>query len=433
MKHFPVRSLKRRSSSRRGKEGGAVAIIVALSLVALIGFVGLALDLGKLFVAKSELQNSADACALAAVRELTGANNNQLTLAEAAGIKAGQAHQVEFQQYQIAFTTNDSVQFSDALAGSYQPAFVGSGALDMRYARCTVKQDGIANWFIQVLNLLPGAAIGDQTVTAMAVASLSPSITTCAIPAGICADAVPSTLPRGSWLNGNFDSTGSNVTTGQFRWVDFNPPSGGANEVINNLTGPGVCNLPAIGTNVGQSGVASSVAAGWNSRFGISHGSVKEGDADPDISGYAYVPGKDNVPLPIANNVVPGAPYKLTDFQVKRGASEPYQGNQKTGLKALGTISNSGYLTTNGKDRRMATTAVIDCPAFDSGSTAPVTEWACVLMLHPINTSQGGAETAQWLYLEYHGLSNELNSPCTTTGTVGGPNSNGPLVPALVR
>ena len=47
------------------QERGVVAIIVALSLVVLVGFAGLALDLGKLYVAKSELQNSADACALA--------------------------------------------------------------------------------------------------------------------------------------------------------------------------------------------------------------------------------------------------------------------------------------------------------------------------------------------------------------------------------
>lgn len=76
------------------RQRGAVAVIVALSLVGMIGFVGLALDLGKLFVAKSELQNSADACALAAARELTGANANQLKLAEAAGKATGEQHKV---------------------------------------------------------------------------------------------------------------------------------------------------------------------------------------------------------------------------------------------------------------------------------------------------------------------------------------------------
>jgi hypothetical protein len=431
MKHFPVRSLKRRSSPRRGKEGGAVAIIVALSLVALIGFVGLALDLGKLFVAKSELQNSADACALAAVRELTGANNNQLALAEAAGIKAGQAHKVEFHQYPIAFTINDSVQFSEFLESDYEPASVGSG-LDKRYARCTVRQGGIANWFIQVLNLLPGAAIGDQTVTAMAVASLSPSISTCAIPVGICAADVPSDLPRGSWLKSVLNANSGDTATGSaFKWVDYSPPYDGAVELNTNLTGPGVCNLSAIGTIVGQAGVASSIAAGWNSRFGISHGSVKEGDGVPDYSGYAYVPGKNGVP----NTIALKTSYNmLANFQGQRKTFSPYQGTAATGLRANGTISNSDYLEANGADRRMATAAVIDCNSFGSGATAPVTDWACVLMLHPLNSSQGGTGTGtDRMYLEYHGRSKEPGSPCTNTGIVGGPLSNGPLVPTLVK
>ena len=38
----------------------------------LIGFIGLALDGGHLYLTKTELQNGADACALAASYELTG-------------------------------------------------------------------------------------------------------------------------------------------------------------------------------------------------------------------------------------------------------------------------------------------------------------------------------------------------------------------------
>ena len=51
---------------------GAVAIIVALCLTLLIGMLGLVLDLGHLYVAKTELQNAADAAALAGAKELTG-------------------------------------------------------------------------------------------------------------------------------------------------------------------------------------------------------------------------------------------------------------------------------------------------------------------------------------------------------------------------
>ncbi len=64
----------RHGYATRKKQRGAVAIVVALTLVVLIGFAGLALDGGQLqlYVSKTEQQNGADACALAASYELTG-------------------------------------------------------------------------------------------------------------------------------------------------------------------------------------------------------------------------------------------------------------------------------------------------------------------------------------------------------------------------
>lgn len=49
---------------------GAVAIIVALCAIVLFAFMGIALDLGRTYNAKTELQNAADAAALAGAKEL---------------------------------------------------------------------------------------------------------------------------------------------------------------------------------------------------------------------------------------------------------------------------------------------------------------------------------------------------------------------------
>ena len=57
-----MRTLRRPPS--RDRQSGAVAVLVGIALLAMIGITGLALDLGKLYVVKSELQNSADACAI---------------------------------------------------------------------------------------------------------------------------------------------------------------------------------------------------------------------------------------------------------------------------------------------------------------------------------------------------------------------------------
>jgi len=56
-------------TSLRG-ETGAIAIVVALSLVALLGLTALVVDLGLLYHTKRELQTAADAAALAAAWEL---------------------------------------------------------------------------------------------------------------------------------------------------------------------------------------------------------------------------------------------------------------------------------------------------------------------------------------------------------------------------
>nr|WP_281722355.1 Tad domain-containing protein [Nitrosomonas nitrosa] len=427
MKALPIGPTWQRNGYVPRKERGAVAVIVALSLVVLVGFVGLALDLGKLFVAKTELQNSADACALAAARELTGANVNQLELAEAAGIATGARHNVLFQDEQVVVS---SVTFSETLTGSYQSAFTGPGATDLRFARCEVSRAGIANWLIQVLNILPGAGIEEQTVSAAAVATLAPSqITSCAIPVGICSNDVPPSTPVGTWLEsvlgppagGQANETGD--LTGNFMWVDFTPPGGGATELAGHLTGAGVCNLPAIGSEVGQAGVISSLANDWNSRFGIYQGNVQSGNSIPDFSGYAYT----EFNWPSQFNA-------FSDFQSRRGSNAPYQGNDSTRLNVRGRIEGTTYLQQNGGDRRLATAAVVDCDGFASGSTAPVESWACVLMLHPINNSQGGSGTGSTrMFLEYLGRSNQPNSPCATNGVPAGPGGVGPMVPALVR
>ncbi len=414
---------KRRQNLNIRKQQGVVAIMVVLSLAVLIGFVGLALDLGKLFVTKSELQNSADACALAAARELTGASTNQLTLAEAAGIAAGISNNVQFQNNPVTVNADD-VTFSDTLNGAYLTKDAVANVLTMRFARCTVQRTGIVNWFMQVL----GA--GDQQVNATAVASLVPGQTTCAVPAGVCQSDIAAAAP-GTWIQGVLGPRGD--LTGGFKWIDYSPPGGGASELSDLLTGTGACNLPAVGSIVGQGGVISSLSRAWNSRFGIYRNPVEDtpgqpGFAVPDKTGFAYT----EITWPSQFNA-------FSDFATHRGSPPTaYQGDGATGLNAEGggsVTKDSAFLLENGADRRLATVAVVDCDVLDAGGpTAPVLAWACILMLHPINFNSGSSGTgADRMYVEYLGQANDPLSPCASSGAVGGPGSVGPLVPALVQ
>lgn len=61
--------------SKPCRQGGAILVMTVIFLVVLLGFSALALDLGRLYVLRTEMQNAADASALAAAAELDGGTN----------------------------------------------------------------------------------------------------------------------------------------------------------------------------------------------------------------------------------------------------------------------------------------------------------------------------------------------------------------------
>jgi Flp pilus assembly protein TadG len=62
--------MKRKGMNLRANESGSVAVIVAIALPVFLAFAALAIDLSHLYVARNELQNAADAGALAGARFL---------------------------------------------------------------------------------------------------------------------------------------------------------------------------------------------------------------------------------------------------------------------------------------------------------------------------------------------------------------------------
>ncbi|WEO78006.1 pilus assembly protein TadG-related protein [Cryobacterium sp. SO2] len=62
-------SVRRLAAALRNEEHGAVAVIVAVSMVVLLGFTALAIDTGALYAERAQLQNGADAAALAVAQD----------------------------------------------------------------------------------------------------------------------------------------------------------------------------------------------------------------------------------------------------------------------------------------------------------------------------------------------------------------------------
>jgi hypothetical protein len=414
---------------------GAVAVLVALLLVVLVAAAGLALDLGRLFVHKSELQNAVDACALAGARELNVQVKNLaiFTRAENAGITVAARNRADFQGGGVALAADRDVTFSTALDGSYVTK--GAAPADARYVRCTTALTGLVPWFMRVMDASPRA------VGATAVAWMGPGITTCALPMGMCRKAVPDpcTVPgvspdanglcKGQWYSGRFDAGGG--ATGSFNWLDYVPHAGGASTIKAGIEGAGFCDVK-LGDQVhAEVGMNESVATAWNSRFGLykqGGGNPQPSDAAPDFSGYAYTSAN----WPTGHDA-------YADFAQRQAAYTSYgppsdttaRGNTITGLSISNAFKTStsgatGIHGTKGADRRVMTMPVVDCASWGSGHVTATQGWACVLMLTPIDSP------TQMVVLEYLGVPGNPGVPCGSYGQ-GGSASNGPPVPTLVQ
>lgn len=421
-------SLARRASgrSRHGawhRQQGAIIITVALSLLFLLGFMGIALDFGRLFVTKTELQTAVDSCSLAAAQELDTASD-ALSRAVSAGQAAGNLNRVQFQSGSAGIP-GSYITFLDA---NYQET---SNYLEAKYAKCRHAQTGIVPWLLQAVGAFSGNSVysNNLTVAAVAVATRAPAQTGCAIPVQINPKNTVKPdygFTKGEWIPTVYDenSAGNDVTPGHFGWANLDE-SANADELKNELQGSGHCNL-RTGAEVNTPGAKFSASVAWNTRFGLykqGGGNPSVTTAAPDLTGYSYT----------ATNW-PGKANAITDFLAKRADHRSY-GDLADSVNAGDTITGlnikGGY-----KDAEMATHAAGPNALASWGGNrrlvlAPfvvggkIDGWACVLMLHPIDSNK------TTVYLEYIANASTSESKCTTNGLPGG--ETGPLVPVLVQ
>ena len=399
-----------------------MSLIVALSLAVVLGFIGLAIDGGHLYLTRTELQNAADACALAASRELTGAGSitaEQRRGAETLGRDIARRNRQAFQSAAVQ-DAQVAVRFGTTLDVGSVWADADSAPADARHVRCTLERSGITPWFMQVMGF------GAQTVRAAATASLVPAQRHCAIPMAVCAPTASGPdfgLVPGQWISGRFSAGGG--VTGSFNWIDYTPPAGGANELRALLRGRGQCSLDAS-VQVGQPGnLGQAAARAWNTRFGL-YQTGQDGPevAAPDFTGHAYTP----VNWPAQSGA-------LGDFLSRRRSHDPYgstvaDGNARTGLKlsnAYNPVSSAQAHRDWGADRRLVVAPVVDCGDWVGSQTAAVQGWACLLMLHPIG---GPGDDVR---LEIIGPAGAVGSPCGSQGVPGEAGGIGARVPALVQ
>ncbi|PBI95004.1 hypothetical protein BKP43_08040 [Variovorax boronicumulans] len=423
--------MKARRTPRRQR--GAMIVTAALFLLFLLGFMGIALDFGHLFVVRTELQTAVDSCALAAARELDK-TSSAITRGKSAGQTAGNANRVNMQsatwggQGQILAT---EVTFRDA---SYVPTSVPTAAV---YAQCAHSQPNIRMWLMQAIGAFSGDTAGNpatRSVAASAVATRASAQTACPIP--VAAKPKPGgTAPNygfavGEWVT--LIMAQNAAVGGQIGWANLDG-SNSASETEAELNGR--CGA-RVGDTIGTPGVQTSVADTWNYRFGIYKNSGDPSVDRPDYTGYAYT----SLNWPAQFNAYTGAPGGGADptaqnFVTKRAAfascadtgtkvkgansCESITGLSLNSFQKLATPGNvAGGHMQYGMDRRFVTVPVID-----GGNH--VIDYLCMLMLQPLSIPMTDTQ------LEFLGNAGAAASPCTTSGLAGG--SAGPLVPVLVR
>jgi hypothetical protein len=303
--------MKTRSSPKH-RQGGAVAVMVGISLVVLVGFLALVLDLARLYLARTGLQNAADAAALSGARQLVGT---------ASGICCGEESAVawarrtggnntffggDLSQVQVdigpADTTNTRIRFSDSPDGPWVD-------IDSAQARPGDKYFIRVDTASGVIRPLFGAVWDRFDMGTFGMAVAGPIVKDSA-PLGVCAVDVATSPTRG--CNGSSGVNGASTVRecGFLRgvaydiprlnpigWqahplllnpVDVPPGSCDPHHSSANFTRPFICQGKAAGPNqipgevyANTGGSWGPVAAGLNSRFDLYTG---PGKCDPDTA-----------------------------------------------------------------------------------------------------------------------------------------------------
>lgn len=420
----------------RFQQQGAVIVTVCMLLLFLLGFIGIGLDFGKLFVVKSELQTALDSCALAAAQELD-LQPSAINRATSAGKTAGNLNGVGFQ----STSWTGKGQIVDADISFRAPDYtVTTNPAVAQYVECRHTQPGVQLWLLQAL----GAFSSDtqlfpatQNVSASAVATRAHGQTTCPIPvtlkprlcSGVACPGPNYGLSPGEWIT--VLTSQSSIPGGYIGWANLDG-SNSASETVAEMNGK--CGT-RVNDVLGTPGTQTVIAEPWNYRFGIYKKlpdfSVDPSYMRPDFSGYSYTSANWPSQANAWDGTDPGAHPSAQNFVTKRanfGACAP-DGSVNTcesinaiSLNSFKDLAASGSGPAShgawGSNRRVVTVPVTD-------SSNRVIDFACMFMLQPLSIPMTDVQ------LEYLGNASLPTSPCAFSGIPGG--VAGPLVPALVR
>ncbi len=187
----------RHQSPANHPQRGAVAVMLIVCLVAIFGFMGLALDLSQTYDRKTELQNIADAAALAGAKELKGTAtsiDNAVTQAKAFAVSNA-----------YKFGSNTATLDDAAIKFSDSPDTLDANWLDIT----TAKASPVSIFFIKIDTRGITSTSGVNTVNTNFIKVVSSALATTSAygraiagrfalqvaPVGVCALSATKTAP----------------------------------------------------------------------------------------------------------------------------------------------------------------------------------------------------------------------------------------------
>jgi Flp pilus assembly protein TadG len=160
--------------NRSGKDQrGSVLVLSTVAMLAVLLAVGLGVDISHFYLAKTELQNAADAAALAAASTI---NSTTTGIINGAWRATAVVNKYEFNKNTVQFSSSDAILWSANLDGPYIPTSAASDnevvAKTIRFVKVTTEQSPVSISFASVV-------LGNnKNMSATATAGLSVPINT---------------------------------------------------------------------------------------------------------------------------------------------------------------------------------------------------------------------------------------------------------------
>jgi hypothetical protein len=339
----------------KSRQQGAVAIIVAICLVVLIGMLGLVLDLGHLYVTKTELQNAADAAALSGAKQLDrtadgiccGANS-AVNMAE---VTAAMNYYDFASKAKAVEVVEDNIRFSSAPNGpwvDYETAQLNPG--DKSFIKIDTGADSenieeIDTWFIHVL---PGVSSSLRTY-GMAVAG---RFIVNLAPLGVCA-IDPDTVGGVRTVNGTNELTEFGFRRGvAYNIPELNPLGAPRDPILINpvaIPGGAVACHPSQGSSNFTapficSGNSAAIPATFPSRVYVNTG-YSAGSVQRAFNSRFENPEAGKSPSPCDAEAVPDTNKKQYTYTLASGSDGPRDWMSPDPIQQTITLQASGSAT----------------------------------------------------------------------------------------